>query len=177
MLKEDVIKLRTALKCGKNIPLRILINNSFTIIDESSKFQFTKWDDTNGMLYSFRMVDMQTDTLPNNKGNCISFFVVSYDTIEAIEIAQLPVGELDNLFSSLGAIGCTFNEDFKNLIKRTYTEIFHPDRYQLSPSDTNTILGPGAVNDRDDYYYGKYEEPFLETKRYNDRNNYISNGD
>ena len=52
MDKDKVIKLRDALKADKNLPLRILIDNGFTTIDESYHLQFTKWDDTNGILYT-----------------------------------------------------------------------------------------------------------------------------
>ena len=59
MDKAQVIKLRDELKCGKNLPVRVLINNSFTIIDESHHLQFTKWDDTNGILYSLRLINVR----------------------------------------------------------------------------------------------------------------------
>ena len=54
MENADVIKLRDILrKTGdnNNTPLRVYIDNSFIIIDESNKFEFTKWDDDNGILF------------------------------------------------------------------------------------------------------------------------------
>lgn len=173
MTIEEVVRLRTALKCGKNLPLRVLTDNDLFVIDESHRLQFTKWDDTNGVLYLFRLIDMQTDTSPSNRQQAISVSAVSYTFIEAIELPRLPLNDIDNLFETIEASGCTFNGDFKNLIKRTYTEVLHPERYQLSPSDMNTIIGPDAVNDKDDYYYNKYKESTKETLRYADRNKSI----
>lgn len=79
LTKEEIIRLRNTLKCGKNIPLRILSNNSFFIIDESNVLQFTKWDDTNEVLYSFRMVNPNADITPSNRQQLISVIAVPYD--------------------------------------------------------------------------------------------------
>lgn len=176
MEKAQVIKLRDELKCGKNIPLRILINNSFTIIDESHRLHFTKWDDTNGILYSFRLMDIRgTDRALSNR-NAISVFSVSYDTIEAIEIPVMPLEDLDALFNSLGNGGCTFSNDYKNLIKNSYAEALSPSNFRLSPTDLNNILGPGAANDKDDYYNhpSKFVQSAQETNRYREYNQKIT---
>lgn len=176
MLKEQVIKIRNELKCGKNLPLRILINNSFTVIDESHHLEFTKWDDTNGLLYAFRLIDIHgTDRIPSNIENAIAVFVVSYDTIEAMEIPVMPLRELDTLFDNLDAGGCPFGEDFRKLIKHTYENALSPDRFRLSPTDMNQLLGPDAANDKDDYYNNpsKFTYPFKETLRYDKHNREI----
>ena len=176
MDKTQVIKLRDELKCGKNLPVRVLINNSFTIIDESHHLQFTKWDDTNGILYSFRLINVSgSDRILTNKENAISVFAVSYDTIEAIEIPVLPMDDLDALFDGLSAGGCTFGDDYKGLIKNTFTQALHPDRFDLRPTEINRLLGPDATNDKDDYYNNpsKFVDSFKETTRYRKRNQEI----
>lgn len=173
MEKSTVIKLRDELKCGKNIPLRILINNSFTVIDESHTMQFTKWDDENGIVYSFRLVDINsTDHNPSDKENAIAVFAVSYSTIEALEAPVFPLSELDTLFDKLSSGGCTFGAGFTDLIKHTYEYALHPDRYRLSPTDMTNMLGKEAVSDKDDYYNhpGKFTESFKETVNTNRRN-------
>ena len=175
MTKEEVIKLRDTLKCGKNIPLRVLSNNSFFIIDESNVLQFTKWDDANEILYSFRMVNPNVDITPSNKQQLISLVAVPYDRIEAIEVPYLPISEIETMCDSIKNSGCPFSDDFKKLIEHTFIEALHPDRITLTSSDINSIIGPGAVNDKDDYYYGKYTESNKETLRYRDRNNEVDN--
>ena len=56
-----VIKMRTALKAGKNLPLTVLIDNCFRVIDESMKGHFTFWDDDNGILYEMAYADIMQD--------------------------------------------------------------------------------------------------------------------
>lgn len=175
MEKAQVIKLRDELKCGKNIPIRVLINNSFTIIDESHRFHFTKWDDTNGILYSFRLMDIRgTDHALSNR-NAITVFAVSYDTIEAMEIPVMPLEDLDTLFDNLGNGGCTFSDDYRNLIKYSYMQALSPNNFRLSPTDYNDILGPEAANDKDDYYNhpSKFVQSTQETLRYKEYNQKI----
>lgn len=175
MEKDEVIKLRDTLKCNKNIPLRVFSGNGFSIIDESNVLQFTKWDDANGILYSFRMVHPSIDKTPSNRQQLISLIAVPYERIELIEIPYLPVDMIETACNYIKDSGCSFSDDFKNLIKHTFTEILHPDRITLTSSDINSIIGPDAVNDKDDYYYGKYKESSKETLRYKDRNSEISN--
>lgn len=178
MEKNEVIKIRDELKCGKNIPLRIHIDNNFTIIDESHTLQFTKWDDVNGILHSFKLVDINsTDHNPSDRENAISVFSVTYEMIQAIEAPVFPVDDLDALFSGLEAGGCTpFGSGFKELIKHTYKYALHPDRYRLSPTDMVNNLGEGSVSDKDDYYNhpSKFTESFKETIRYAEHNKKIT---
>ena len=173
MENSDIISLRDTLKAGKNLPLRIFIDNAFQIIDESNKFQFTKWDDTNGILYSFKMVHLNMDRCPNNKHQSISLFAVPYEIIQAMEISTLPISDIGTVIDSIKDNGCTFSDEFKKAIIHTYTEVLAPDRITLTPSDINSILGPNVVNDKDDYYYGKYVESDKETQRYREHNKYV----
>lgn len=164
MTIEDCIKLRNELKCGKNIPLRILIDNCFTIIDESHRLQFTKWDDASGTLYSLRLIDPQSDHIGSNKEDAISVFAVPYEHIQAMEIPVLRRKDLDSFFDSLASGGCTFSEDYKNLIKNTFKEALNPDMASLSPTKMKQLLGSDAADNRDDYYNGKYTEAAKDIK-------------
>ena len=106
MENEQVISLRDTLKAKKNLPLRIFIDNSFQIIDEGNKFQFTKWDDVNGILYSFKMVHLNMDRSPNNKHQAISLFAVPYEMIQAMEVSYLPIEDIATIISSIRESGC-----------------------------------------------------------------------
>lgn len=170
MTKEQIINLRNTLKAGKNFALRMTVTDLFTTIDESNKFQFTKWDDTNGILYSFKLVNNITDVTPNNNGNYISVMAIAYADLTSMEVVALPVNELDTFFASLASSGCNMSNDFKKLIKHTFTSVLHPDRYQLPPTLINELLGENTVNDKDDYYAGRFTESTKETLRYAERN-------
>ena len=173
MKNEQVISLRDTLKAGKNYPLRISVDNSLQIIDEANKFQFTKWDDINGILYSFKMINLNMDRCPNNNNQAISIISLPYELIQSMEISFLPIDEISNVIDSIRTSGCQFGEDFEKVIIHTFKEVLAPDRITLTPSDINSILGPNAVNDKDDYYYNKYIESAKETQRYKEHNNYV----
>lgn len=170
MTKDEVIRIRTALKHGSNAPLRIFVDNSFTIVDESNVFQFTKWDDDNETLYSFRLTDPQSSRTPSNIGNSVAVYATPYEFIQAMELVVLPADKLDELFGTLVASGCTMSDDFKNLIKNTYNEILDPRRYEITPTEIQHLLGEEAANSKDDWYNGKYTQSFAETRRYAERN-------
>lgn len=174
MDNQQAIKMRDTLKGGKNFPLRMTVCDHLTTIDESKIFQFTKWDDANFTLYSFRLVNPDSDTIPNNIGNAISVMAIPYSNITSMEICQLPVSELDTIFGSFDSSGCSMSDEFKNLIKHTFASALHPDRYQLPPTVITELLGENAVNDKDDYYAGKYVESTKETLRYLERNKKIA---
>jgi hypothetical protein len=178
MQKEEVITLRNTLKTVENFPLRVFIDNGNTIVDESLKTQFTKWDDNNGILYSFRLIGMQEDSAPNNREQAISLIAIDYDTIQAMEISRLPVGKIAACIDGLNKSGAGIGDEFKNLIVSTFTKLLTTDRSSLSPSDMNRIISsstlqsdaPDAVNEKDDYYAGKFTESHQETlavNRYN----------
>ena len=170
MTKSEVINLRDTLKSGKNYPLYLTVTDHLAIIDESNKFQFTKWDDNNGILYSFRLINPALDTVINNSARSISVASIPYTNITSMTVTSLPIDGFDTFFASLESSGCTMSNDFKELIKHTYKSILHPDRYQLPPTVINNLLGENAVNDKDDYYAGRYVNPTKETLRYAKRN-------
>ena len=158
MEKADVIKMRTALKGGKNLPLLIHINNLYAVIDERNTFEFTVWDDDNELLYLFRLVGMVQETIPSNKSEAISVFCTHYDTIEAMELPQLPLETLDDVVGTIEATGKTFKDGFKELIKNTYETILKGNYADLTHGDINKLIG-SKLNDKDDYYNGKFTEP------------------
>ena len=151
-----VIKMLTILKAGKNFPLRMTTTDHATTIDESKAFQFTKWDDTNEILYSFRLVNMIDSISGSNRDQSMSVMAIAYADITSMEIVNLPLSKLEDVFESLDSNGCQMNDDFKNLIKHTFESALHPGRYQLPPTLIKEMLGKGSVNDNDDYYAGKF---------------------
>ena len=50
---ERVIAMRDSLKGDKNLPLLIHSETGNAVISEANLMSFTKWDDDNGILYSF----------------------------------------------------------------------------------------------------------------------------
>lgn len=160
MEKEKVIRTRDILKAGKNLPVRIMTTSSNVCIDESSITQFTIWDDDAGMLYCYKLIDLQSDSVPSNGEQAISMIAMNYENIEAMEAPVLPLSMLDASLSAIEASGRAISEDMKKRIKTTYNEILHPYRYRLGSTDINNILGPDAVNDKDDYYQNKFTTVF-----------------
>lgn len=164
MEKADVIKLRDRLKAGKNWPLIIYIDNTFRLINESNVLQFNKWDDENGILYNYSLTDPIKEKSPSNIGGFISLFAVPYEHIQAMEIARLT---LDNLGDSIDALGCISDEWKQRIIERFKTAL-NPNLVNLSARDINKAMGvidgKKALNDNDDYYDGRFTEPFAETR-------------
>lgn len=179
MEKTKLIKLRDTLKTVENFPLRIFINNGHSIADESLVTQFTKWDDTNGLLYVFRLIGMQEDNIPNNLHQSISVFVADYEEIQAMEIVRLPLSKIGGCIDGITASGCKISNDFKKRIIDTFEQLLDPNRYRLSPADINRAVSsnelqetvPNAVNEKDDYYTGKLVESYQETVGVNRYNN------
>lgn len=169
---NEVILMRDTLKAGKNIPVRVLMDNTHTIIDESNPSQFTKWDDDNGLLYSFRLVDMQGDTCPSNVQKAISVFVVHYASIQAMELPVLPLSGIDTIFSSMEATGVTMSDEFKKRIKDTFTMMLETGRAVMTHEDLNKVSGSN-LDTSDDYYAGRYKQPFKETRLMASRNAYV----
>lgn len=172
MEKSEVIRLRTALKGGKNLPLIIMIDNAFDLIDENNKTQFVKWDDDNGVLYHFRLTDLQVDRSPSNESKTLSVFATTYEMIQAMEVARLPLDCLEDVIASMEEQGVTFKPEFKENIVYTYNEILHSDRWKMTHKNINAILGTEALNTKDEYYDGRFTENFKETvavNRYNKR--------
>ena len=181
MTKELAIKMRDALKGGKNIPLRVeAMDGPVVIVDESAAFAYTKWDDTNGILYQWRLVNPQQHAnAGSNLANAVNTVAVPYEYIGFME-AVISVEDLDAQFASIEDSGCAFSsEKFKETIKNTFREAQHPDRWRLSPHDINSIHGTKVVNDKDNYYYngGKFTEPFKETREKAELNEWIDKQD
>ena len=82
MERDAVISLREKLKAGKNLPVTVFIDNMFETINEASMYQFTKWDDENAILYSFRLINPVFDKIPSNREQAIRVFAVDYECIQ-----------------------------------------------------------------------------------------------
>ena len=171
MEKDKVIKLRTALKAGKNLPLVVLIDNDFRVINESMTGHFTFWDDTNGILYEMAYADMQSDKYVTDKKQ-VSMFAVDYDCIQCIENSLVSLDDLDDLFGTIKASGKDIDDDRIAMIKNFYNKTLSTNRTDMSHEDINKLLG-SHLDTRDDYYAGRMTEPFKETVRYKDRNKAI----
>lgn len=156
MTKEQVIKIRDNLRCGEaNLPVRVHVNNSFSVIDESLKTQFTIWDDDNEILYSFKLPDPTTTIIPSNVENCASVYATPYGYIEAIELPLLPI---DNMRSLLDKIPC-IEDQGKVVIEGVYRELLSPELTNLGPADMNRIMN-AKLSEKDDYYNGKMSQSF-----------------
>ena len=167
--------MRTALKSFKNLPLKVYADNDFIIVDESAALQFTKWDDENGILYTFRLMSIDQSRNPSNLEQSISVGAVLYDFIQAMEVAPMPIKEFDNLFTSMEGTGVVFNnEQFKDNIKYAFTQALRPDRVALTHEAINAMTGSKAMGDKpEDYYYsGRYKESFKETRDHAMHNQY-----
>ena len=168
---DKVIKMRTALKAGKNLPLTILIDNCFSVIDESMTGHFTFWDDKNGILYEMAYADVMSDKSPRNEKK-VSVFAVDYDCIQCMQLSSIKLNDVDDLFNTIKASGKDISDDRIAMIKNFYNKVLDTDRYELSHEETNKLLG-SDLDTRDDYYHGRMTEPFKETTRYRDRNKEI----
>ena len=168
---DKVIKMRTALKAGKNLPLTILIDNCFSVIDESMTGHFTFWDDKNGILYEMAYADVMSDKSPRNEKK-VSVFAVDYDCIQCMQLSSIKLNDVDDLFNTIKASGKDISDDRIAMIKNFYNKVLDTYRYELSHEETNKLLG-SDLDTRDDYYHGRMTEPFKETTRYRDRNKEI----
>lgn len=175
MEKDMVIKIRDALKSGKNYPLLVYLDNSFKLINESDALKFTKWDDANGILYSFSISDVNFSNATSNVNNTISVYACDYEQIQAMEVAELPLPYLPTIIDGVNAAGANITDEWKQRIIKMFTGAFK-DMANLSPSMINHLMGirdgEMAVNDKDDYYRGRFTEPFLETRAMAERNKY-----
>ena len=170
--KADVIKWRDTLKAGLNLPLRIDFDNNYHA-DESIPLNYVKWDDTNGIIYIFRLSNLTDTTHPTNKQQFISVFSRLYDYIQYMEVAKLPLSKLDDLFNSIESSGSPFNGQFKDNIKHAFELALHTDRFDLSHNEINAMTGFKVENEKDNYYAGKFDESFKETREHARHNEYI----
>ena len=170
MEKSQVIKMRNALKAGKNWPLIVYIDNTFRNIDESNTLQFTKWDDENGILYSYSLSDPMKDNSPSNISGGVSLFATDYEMIQSMEVARI---NFEDLETSIESLGCITDEWKKRIVDR-FRIALNPDLVSLKRSEINKAMGiidgQKAINDNDDYYDGRYAQSFAETRPMADRN-------
>lgn len=175
MTKELAIKIRDALKGGKNIPLRIMfMDGPVVIMNEADTFAYTKWDDANGIIYYWRLLNPNDhQQAGSNLAQAVNVIAAPYEYIGVMQ-AVTPLDMLDNQFSAIEAAGASMSATFKETIKNTFKEAQHPDRWRLSPYDINAIHGKhGIVSEEDDYYKGKFTEPFKETRPKAELNEWI----
>ena len=170
MNKAAIIQWRDTIKCGKNIPLRIIFDNNYTV-DENTPLTYVKWDDASGIIYIFRLSNLTDTTTPSNRDQTISVFSAPYELIWYLEIAKLPLEMLDDVFNAIG----TLSPQFKENIKYAFTEAIHPDRWRLDHSDINATAGFDVMDTKDEYYRGKFAEPFKETREHARHNEFIKN--
>jgi hypothetical protein len=156
------IKLRDTLKCGKNLPLRIFVNNAFAVIDESLTTQFTIWADEESMLYVYRLIGPQEDTYPNNRGKAISLYACNYEFIEGMEVCRLPLDDIATSLNMIEANGHSMSDEFKERVARSYKLILDDDRHTMSHAAINNETG-SMLDTKDAWYGDKYQEAFKET--------------
>ena len=174
MTVQEVINLRNALRAGHNYPLRINISGNSNPFDESLAMERIIWDDNNGVVYCFRLIDPQMDHLATNHAQAITLVAIDYTAIESMEVVALPIKDLDDVFTSIEEYsGATLAETTKSGIKELFNGILNPNLVNLTRADLDKIDGPSFTGDKDDYYNGTYAESFKETTRYRKRNEEI----
>jgi len=172
MTKAQVIAMRNTLRGGdKNFPLRAFVCDNVTIIDETNITQITKWDDDNGVIYSFRLLSPTIADVPNNLRKEISITAVPYENIQAIEAIRVPVKDLDTIFDAIGsAISATEGAN----IKKLFDFLLSNDLTVITPTTLRAALGGNTVvAGHDDYYNGKFGENFKETRPKAELNAYV----
>lgn len=159
MDKQTVIKIRDALKAGKNLPLLILVDNAFRSIDESKQMQFVKWDDTNGILYNYALTNAIHDRATNNEEATLSVYATDYEQIQALEVTRLPQDLISESIDSINQAGANVSAESKSNIIKMFKEALNPNPQNID-------------NDPNGYYTGRYKEPFKETRLMAARNEY-----
>ena len=155
MTNQQIVNMRDTMKCGMNLPLRIHVNNTHRIIDESNTLEFVIWDDKNGRLYQFTLPGMMSNISPDNRSKNVSVFCITYEAIEAMEVALLSLDNLPKMIDSITASGRQIKDDFKTLMIHTFTTILCGNYTNLSHKDINDLIG-SDLNDKDDYYNGRF---------------------
>lgn len=171
MTKEGVIAWRDKLKCGeKNYPLKIYSDNDFAIIDESSPFAFTKWDDTLGVIFYLRLIDPDRIHEPNNK-DAISIASIDYTFIQSMEVAPCYIsnGMLDNIMAAIGV-----KEELQERIRNVFTRALTNSK-PMTRAEINSLHGAQNVADTGTNYYGdNFRYPYRETAVIDQYNKSIS---
>lgn len=167
MEKKDVIKIRDILKAGKNIPVTVHVDNVLVCIDESMPFQFTKWDDANGILYSFRLpnANLAAEATVDKK---ICLYATTYEHIQAIELCKVSLDNVEDVIDKIRESGITFSDDFKKYIIGSFENLFNPS-FELTNKNINLTLGSN-LDESYDYYNGVYRHFDKETNFADKRN-------
>ena len=171
--KEVIIKMRTALKAGRNLPLRVYADNTFVIVDEAAEAAFTKWDDDNGIVYYFRLQNpFDSKGAGAAYSQCISVSAIKYEFIQAMEVAPMPIKHIDEIFNSIDSQteNCKFKDKFKEQIKYVFNKYLSSDNIPMGSMVRNAYLGAKVHPEMDDYYSGYMYEARKETGSLNDRN-------
>lgn len=176
MKKADVIKLRTTLKQGKNLPLLVLIDNTFMNIDESDTARFTIWDDDNEFLYQFMLPVPHMQRSYTSKD--VALYAVHYEHIQGMQCNCMPVRLIDDCIEAIKSSGHNISDDFKNLIINTYDKLTDNNTFIDGPMTFNNLISStrrdpearNAVDESNDYYKGYFRENARITKPTRDYN-------
>lgn len=96
MTKDEVIQNRDRLKCGKDVPLCIFLDNAILL---NEKTDFILWDDTVGVFHVFRSNMANTNVMAAP----IQIDVIDYDVIQGMRI-QATQEIYDAYVAQLGTI-------------------------------------------------------------------------
>ena len=157
MTKQEVVTLRDRLKAGKGFALICTLANGQDLIDETNMAGFVYWDDTNGIVYDFRLSSMLNDTNINSTRH-LDVLAVPYEEITSMKVVGFPIDKFDDFFNSLG----TMPDNMKEYLKGKYQRMFDPNLTSLGPDNRNRILGAVVDQSPYDYYNGKWHRPFKE---------------
>lgn len=164
--KEVIIAMRNALKAGVNLPLKAYGDNVHVAVDESLAFAFTVWDDDNGVLYFFRLMDVdQSQSLANVRNQSISVAAIKYEFIQVMEVAPMPISKIHNICSTIksNSSNITLPDEFVDHMEYVFTRALSDKTADILPSDINAAHGAYLMNDDDQYYSGRFKEPYKET--------------
>lgn len=165
MEKDLLIKIRTTLKAGKDLPIKVFIDNNFCIFDESAPLQFTIWDDDNEILYSFRLPHAYDYNLPSNsKEKVVNVTATSYEQIQYMTLASTGIKNIPDIINAIRANGKDIAAEYEQIIIDTFKLINNSNKPEVSYADINkTIKSNDALPIGDDYYAGRFTENFQET--------------
>ena len=92
-----------------------------------------------------------------------------------IQAMEAPTINLEELPNSIDSLNCISSEWKQRIIER-FKLALNPDLIAVSRRDINMAMGlvnnQKALNDNDDYYAGRYTQPFKETRLMAERNAY-----
>ena len=140
----------------------------FETINEASMYQFTKWDDENAILYSFRLINPVFDKIPSNREQAIRVFAVDYECIQCMELSTLRLADLGDVVDSIGGIDPKAKAGMIN----AFNKLLDPNRFEINNKDYNEIYGSN-LDTSDDYYDGKMSQSEAETRRYKEHNKLV----